>query len=79
MLTNCCMPQTIQPSYLCDQDGRTELMNYVIEKEVEIKAKKVELDKFFILNQENKILEKRILATDADVIQDVFLTIFYRN
>lgn len=43
-----CMPQVMQASSdFFDLDGRTELINYVIEKEAEIKVKKLDLDKLF--------------------------------
>ena len=68
-----CMSQVMQSSDMRDQDGRTELMNYVIQIEKEIKSKKSKLDKlcekYFTWNQKTKILEKRVWSTDEDVIQ----------
>src|SRR3990167_4660232 len=49
MFMICCMAQMTQASDVRDEQGRTELMNYVIQKEVEIKIKKAELDKLWDL------------------------------
>lgn len=47
MVVICCLPQTIQSSDVRDQYGRTELMNYVIQQEAEIKTKRFEFEKFW--------------------------------
>ena len=43
----CCIAQTTQSSDVRDQDGRTELMNYVREQELEIEIRKIDLDKLW--------------------------------
>jgi len=47
MLIMCCIAQTTQSSDVRDQDGRTELMNYVREQELEIEIRKIDLDKLW--------------------------------
>ena len=42
-----CMSQVMQSSDMRDQDGRTELMNYVIQIEKEIGCKTLELNKLW--------------------------------
>jgi hypothetical protein len=69
----CCMSNIMQSNDMRDEHGRTEIMNYLIEQEKEITSKRSQLDKlcekYFVKNQETKMLEKRVWATDEDVIQ----------
>ena len=41
------MSQTIRSSDVCDQYGRTELMNYVIQQEAEMNTKRFEFENFW--------------------------------
>ena len=47
MVVICCTSQAIQSSDVRDQYDRTELMNYVIQQETEIKNKTAEFHKFW--------------------------------
>ena len=47
MMLICCMSQVVQSSDVSDQNGRTPLMNYVINKEIEIKNVKSDLEKLW--------------------------------
>lgn len=69
----CCMSQIAQSSDVRDENGRTELMNYVIQKEAEIKIKGSEFKKFwyryFDVDKQSNIFVRRVCTTDADVIE----------
>ena len=47
MMLVCCILQTVQAIDTSDRDGRTPLMNYVIDKEIEIKNAKFDLKKLW--------------------------------
>ena len=47
MMLVCGMSQAIQSNDACDDNGRTPLMNYVIDKEIEIKNAQSDLEKLW--------------------------------
>ena len=47
LIAVCCMSQIIQSTDACDQASKTQLIQYLIEKEIEIGAKKSEVDKIW--------------------------------
>lgn len=66
-----CMSNITYSSDMRDEYGRTEIMNYLIQQEKEITSKKSErhrlFHKYFEMNKETNLVEKRIWATDEDV------------
>lgn len=67
----CCMSQTMQSNDICDEQGRTEIINYLIQQEKEIALKKSELEKlckkYFAKNYKTKMLEKKAWVTDENI------------
>lgn len=67
----CSISQIMQSHDMRDEEGRTEIMNYVIAIEKEIALKKSELEKFckkyFAKNYKTKMLEKKAWATDENI------------
>ena len=47
LIAICCMSQIIQSNDVCDQANKTQLIQYLIDKEIEIGAKKSEVDKIW--------------------------------
>lgn len=67
----CCMSNIMQSNDMRDEEGRTEIMNYVIAIEKEIALKKSELEKlckkYFAKNYKTKMLEKKAWVTDENI------------